>query len=69
MIRASGFNLDIIDFFQMSKHLGKEVIKPIEGYAYDTFYEVVKKNNVKVVDLYSVNGKTVIPAGSLFEYE
>lgn len=57
-----------LDFFQMSKHLGDVVIEPKEGYTHESFYYTAKKNGCKRVDLYLVGGKTVIPAGALFEY-
>ena len=55
-----------LDFFEMSKNLGMEFIR--KGYSHKSFYAEARKNGCKIVDLYKCEGKTVIPAGALFEY-
>lgn len=55
-----------LDFFEMSKNLGKIFL--LAGYTNESFYETARKNYVRIVDLYSVDGKIIIPARNLYEY-
>jgi len=56
------------DLFEISKRINDIKITP-KNWDYDKFYEVAKEHGAGHIDLFEVNGITVIPtARVLFEY-
>lgn len=56
------------DFFEISKRINNIGITP-NNWSYNEFYRVAKENGAGKIDLFEVNGITVIPASRiLFEY-
>ncbi len=56
------------DFFEVSKRINDIKITP-KNWDYDKFYKVAKEHGAGHIDLFEVNGITVIPSARvLFEY-